>query len=146
MEINGKKVINGQRGFTLSITKRDIVKGKHKDPGGCAAALALMRENKDINGVRVHIGRIFVEAPNAWIRYKTPSSLRDEIIAFDRGGEFLPGDHQVKCLKKSEQAYIDNKEWRKIGPRDRSDELSKDRRKKRVSHIVPGVRARGVNR
>lgn len=146
MEINGKKVINGQRPFTLSITTRDIKKGKHKDPGGCAAAIALMRENTDIKSVRVHIGRIFVEAPNAWIRYKTPHSLRDEIVAFDRGGQFLPGDHQIGCLTKSEQAYIDNKEWRKQGPRDRSDEPARGDRKRRISHVVPGVRARGANR
>lgn len=146
MEIDGKKVINGQRGFTLEIVPRDIKKAKPKDPGGCAAAVALMREYKDIKRVRVHIGRIFVETVNAWVRYKTPSTLRDEIVALDRGGEFLPGTHEIGVLTKSEQAYIDNKEWRKKGPRDRSDEPSRSERKKRISHIVPGVRARGANR
>lgn len=142
MFINGKPVINGKRPFTLSINKKDIAKGKNKEPGGCAAAIALMRENKDITAVRVHVGRIFVEAPHAWVRYKTPSTLRDEIIAFDRGGEFWPGEHLVQPLTKSEQAYIDNKEWKKI-QRDRADDPPRSERKRQISHIVPGVRPRG---
>lgn len=143
--INGKKVINGQRPFTLTIVRRDILKGKGKDPAGCAAALAIMRENKDIKQVRVHIGRIFVEAPNAWIRYKTPRTLRDEIIAFDRGGAFLPGKHEVQCLTKAEQKYIDNQEWRKVN-REKREDKSRTERRRRITHMVPGVRARGANR
>jgi hypothetical protein len=145
MEINGKKVVNGQKPFTLRITVRDIRRSKSRDPGACAAAVALMRENKDIKSARVHVGRIFVEAPSAWVRYKTPKTLRDEIIAYDRGGRFVPGDHVVVPLTKSEQLYIESKAWRKEN-RDRSKDAPRDQRKRRTTHIVPDVRARGANR
>lgn len=145
MKINGKKVVNGKSDFRLKIQQRDITRGKSKAPAECAAALALMRENKDISSVRVHIGRIFIETPGAWLRYKTPHTLRDEIVAFDRGGQFLPGEHMVKALTPSEQRYIDDKEWRELKTRHRN-EKPRHERTKRISHIVPGVRPRGANK
>lgn len=146
MDIKGKPVINGQRPFELMITRHDIQKGKAHTPGGCAAAVALLRQDKQITQARVHVGRIFIEGPSAWIRYQTPHTLRDEIVAFDRGGSFLPGKHLVLPLTKSAQRYLDDKEWRKV-ERDKRKEGSKDKRKKRVlRHIVSGVRPRGANR
>lgn len=146
MKINGKSVINGQRGFSLRIESRDIAKGQTKSPSGCAAALALMRADKTIKAARVHVGRIFIEGPSAWVRYKTPRTLRDEIVSFDRGGKFLPGVHEIIPLTKSEQRYIDDKEWRKLKGRHR-DEKSKNQRVKRVTrHMVSDVRPRGANR
>jgi hypothetical protein len=105
-----------------------------------------MREFPEVQSVRVHIGRIFVETPKEWVRYKTPHTLRDEIVAFDRGGEFLPGSHEVKTLTEGEQRYIDDKVWRKRVAEARAREPAKKDRKKRITHIVPGVRARGANK
>lgn len=146
MKINGKPVINGQRPFNLTITVRDIKKGKSKVPGGCAAAVALVRENKDITQARVHVGRIFIEGPTAWVRYMTPRTLRDEIVAFDRGGSFAPGTHKVMPLTKTQQKYIDDKEWRDLDRARRVEASKKDRVKRTTRHIVSGVRPRGANR
>ena len=147
MKINGKPVINGQRAFNLRIIPADIKKGQSKSPAGCAAAVALVREHKDITAARVHLGRIFIEGPSAWVRYKTPHTLRDEIVAYDRGGTFMPGHHEIIPLTKSEQRYIDDKEWRKQLVRKRENENKRGERKTRaVRHIVSGVRPRGANR
>lgn len=137
--IGGKPVVNGKEKFMLDIIKQDIKKGKGKDPRGCAAAVALLRSDKGLLSVRVHVGRLFLETPTQWIRYKTPRTLRDEIVAFDRGGEFLVGEHEVIPLTPAEQKYLEDKEWKYA-----RKGTGKPKSNRSNQHIVPGVRGRGV--
>ena len=94
MEISGKKVIDAKKPLELEITTSDVRLGNTKDPGGCAAALALKRQT-GVKAARVHVGRVYIETPDAWVRYITPASLRAEIIAFDRGGSFEAGEYHL---------------------------------------------------
>lgn len=143
MEINGKPVLNGKKRWMLSIDQVDIKGGRNKDPGGCAAARAILREHKEIKSVRVHIGRIFVEHEKHWERFQTPESLRSEVVAFDRGGSFMPGTHTIRPLSPSglrslEGAYQENrKEPRKSGKK----KIARARQ-----YNIHGVRARGATR
>src|SRR5882672_10461302 len=93
MEINGKKVVDARTSAKIAITDHDVKDGANKNPSGCAAALAAKRDVKDCISARVHIGRVYIEMPTRWVRYMTPESLRTEIIAFDRGGTFQPGQY-----------------------------------------------------
>lgn len=104
MKINGKKVEDARHKIILTITKRDCINGNTRDPGGCAAARALLREVPKCTKARVHLGRIYVDVGAKWLRYKTPQTIRQEIIAFDRGAEFSPGDYTVSPLCASERA------------------------------------------
>lgn len=104
MEINGKPVVDARSPVVITITKRDCINGDTRDPGSCAAARALVREVPKCTKARVHLGRIYVEVGARWYRYKTPMSIRSEIIAFDRGAEFSPGEYKLSPLCPSEQA------------------------------------------
>ena len=155
MEINGKKVIDATRKATIHITQTDTVKGATKDPGACAAARAAKRDIADCLSARVHIGRVYVEHKDKWVRYFTPDALRTEIIAFDRGGTFQAGTYDLKPPSPAE-SEIARKESRSGGDRhkDRNNIAAKasvNRRKtlkvaKIKRHAVTGIRPSGANR
>lgn len=102
MRIAGKKVVDARGKLTLSITQRDCDKGNTKDPAACAAALALIRQTH-AKSARVHLGRVYVDNGTHWTRYSTPKSLRTEIVAFDRGGTFEPGDYVLTPMPPAQQ-------------------------------------------
>src|SRR4051812_25480409 len=100
MEIKGVRVKDATRPITIEIKDRDVKNGNTKNPAACAAALACKRT---FNGAetRVHIGRTYVKLGKEWVRFRTPLSLRTEIITFDRGGTFAPGKYTLQPMPKS---------------------------------------------
>jgi hypothetical protein len=93
--INGLPIANARQPLALHITAKDVKTAKIKRPDYCVVAQALKREQHALE-VRVHLGRVYVRTtPNEWTRYITPGSLRNEIIAFDRGGTFATGVHTL---------------------------------------------------
>jgi hypothetical protein len=151
MEINGKKVVDATSKATIHITPLDATKGANKDPAACAAARAAKRDIADCLSARVHIGRVYVEHKNKWVRYFTPEALRTEIIAFDRGGTFQPGDYTLMPPSASER---EEARKRKQGGSDTSRNKpgnlpTKHPRKLRIAkikrHEVTGIRPKGAN-
>lgn len=101
--IEGLPIINAKKGITLHVKPCDIKKARKKSPGHCAVALACMRE-KRAKEVRVHLSRVYLRMNESnWVRYEVPVSMREEIIAFDRGGEFAPSLFYIKPGKPSAQ-------------------------------------------
>ena len=150
MEINGKRVVNAKKAATIKITPRDVANGDTKDPGGCAAAKAAKHSIEECISARVHIGRVYIETPKQWIRYNTPDSLRTEIIAFDKGGSFQPGEYELKPITagdSTEPKTRGQKNRNKMGssptknPRKLAVKVAKIKR-----HSVTGIRPRGANR
>lgn len=135
--IDGLPILNAKQVVTLHITKSDVEHADPKDPGRCAIARCLRRQGaKD---VKVHLARTYVRNNDGnWIRYATPLALRYELIAFDRGGRFAPGDYALRPLIPSR---------RPTGKRLGSPELPPARRKRAVAkrrrppvHMVTDVR------
>src|SRR5229473_1329182 len=103
MKIAGLPVVDAPKKRTITITESDVEKGNTKDPAKCAAAQALLRE-KDCTEARVHIGRTYLKIGKKWVRYHTPESLRGEIISFDRGAMFQPGEYTLTPMQPSKKA------------------------------------------
>lgn len=144
--IGGKPVVDAARAVTLHISAMDTKKGGVKDPGACAAALAAMREIPNCTAARIHLGRayIFNEKKKHWIRFKTPEALRGEIIAFDRGGSFEPGEYKLapmspSDLKPKPKTFTSSN----VGRDTPRPTKTKNPRK---LHVVKGVRQHGANR
>ena len=144
MEINGKKVVNATKNLKIHITQRDALEGANKNPSSCAAARAVKRDAPDCVSARVHIGRVYVETPTKWIRYKTPDSLRSEIIAFDRGGTLDPGDYLLGIPETHEPKTSSG------GTNKRNNPATKGHRKMLIAkikrHEVTGIRPKGASR
>ncbi len=97
-------IIDAKRPVTLVITKRDVTTADTKEPAHCVVAKAC-RRMMNAAEVRVHLSRTYVRANEGnWTRFFTPRSLRQEIIAFDRGGKFEPGQYQLGVIPKAKQS------------------------------------------
>jgi hypothetical protein len=141
MEINGKPVINSKRKIMIEISPRDIKKGMTRDPGSCAAAQCLMRTVPGIKGARVHVKMTYIEFDDHWERLRTPPSLSREIVAFDRGAPFYPGQYNIGPLSKGEQERY----GKAAGQGGGQDKTNRNKRR-RPYHITEGIRERGANK
>ncbi len=135
-QIDGLPIIDSTRALRVTINKNDIAKADVKNPEDCVIARAVRREHH-VKEVRVHLGRVYLRANEGnWVRYFTTRALRTEIIAFDRGGTFEPGEYSLKGVPPSHKLGAKRKAYAKkkvIGP--------KTRKKKRMTpHVVTNVR------
>jgi hypothetical protein len=145
--IRGVPVSDAETPVTLHITQADCERGAKKDPTKCAAALALKRAT-NCDETRVHMACTYLRFGNKWLRYATPPSLKAEIISFDRGGGFYPGDFRlrpmpaVQRLKPPRQkSAFKTKRRSELSQRAKSSE-KKLKGEPRVFHRVGGVRER----
>lgn len=151
MEINGKRVVDAKSKIKIHITPRDATEGDNKNPSGCAAARAAKRDIPHCINARVHIGRVYVEHKREWVRYFTPDALRTEIIAFDRGGTFQPGEYELKPPSPCEREEA-RKEYRTGSETNRSGSGRRTKRRQKIKvaiikrHNVTGIRPKGAAR
>ncbi len=138
LKIDGLPVVDATKPITLHIGQHDIPRSKDKNPAKCVAAQACMRD-LGAEAARIHLSRVFIKMPGKkqWVRYATPSSLRSEIIAFDRGGRFIVGEFVLRAIKPSHRKDA----YRKRDKRKRHDQGKVGTGKKRVNHLTQGVRA-----
>lgn len=147
MEINGKKVVDARSPLKIIVTDDDAKKGANKNPSGCAAARAILRSYKEegVIGARVHLGRVYVEHKDKFVRYTTPENLRTEIITFDRAKtvQFMPGTYTLRPMAPSNRLGLSDSRHK-----NQSSGTRWGKRKKiaRAIHQVEGVRAHGANR
>ncbi len=150
MEIAGKRVIDAKRPAVIKITPRDVKEGDNKNPSSCAAAKAAKHSIEECISARVHIGKVYIEIQKNWVRYDTPDALRTEIIAFDKGGSFQPGEYKLRA--PSPANTTDGR--KRAADRDRALRAKSPQhpRKLRVKvakikrHEVTGIRPKGANR
>lgn len=144
MKINGKKVVDATKPATINITKHDTTAGDNKNPSSCAAARAAVRD-VDCVSARVHIGRVYIEEEKRWVRYKTPDALRTEIIAFDKGGSFQPGEYVLNPPAPSDRLRNNGNNH---ATKKRPSKVKSPRKliAKIKRHEVTGIRPKGANR
>ncbi len=131
LRIDGLPIINARAPITLTVNDKDIEGGDIKKPDQCAFARCCRRA-AHAKEVRVHLGRVYIRTNNTnWVRFITPPSLRTEIIAFDRGGEFAPGSYTLPAPSKA----------KRTGKRQGSNKSTpRAGKKRRKPHIVTNVR------
>lgn len=93
----GLPVVDADKDMVIHVNAKDIANSIKKNPDKCAAANAGKRELR--RDVKVFLSRMYVKADNGkkWIRYLTPSNAAREIVSFDRGSSFEPGDYKFKA-------------------------------------------------
>lgn len=132
-KINGLPVVNSRKSVRLIITPSDVTAGKLKAPRDCAAAIACRRQLR-AKEAKVHLGRTYIRSNGEWIRFITPRALRDEIIAFDRGGKFHPGKFTLSGMQPS----------KRTGRRQGTHDVRRGRRTVHRNHVVMNVRPMGL--
>lgn len=101
MKIKGLPVRDASKKIRIVIAAQDAKFGENKDPGHCAVARACLRQVPHCSEARIHIGRTYLRFGDHWLRYATAPALRGQIITFDRGGKFDPGEYFLNPLPKS---------------------------------------------
>lgn len=130
-EINGKKIVDARYAMAVKVDLDDIKRGDPHKHNACAVARACVR-GLDAVSAHVSLSRTYVEYPKRVLRFVTPPSLRQEIVAFDQGGKFTPDTYFL--LPPSESA--------KLGAPDRrSAKTGKPAKKRRKYHKPSDVRS-----
>lgn len=137
MKIEGIDVEDGDETITIRITKRDVRFGALKTSRACAAARALCRQG-DCEAARVHISRAYIKQGGTWKRYQVPPALRTEIVAFDRGGHFEPGEYKLAPMSPALRLENQSKPRPPVGAKTRK----RSSKAGRSYHMVSGVRDR----
>lgn len=129
ISIDGLPVKDAAKSLILTVTKEDVKNGKRKSENDCAAAVACKRQFKATEA-RIHLGRTYLRFNGHFKRYHTPPGMRTEMIAFDKGGSFEPGNYLLR--KMAPHRATDHLRKRKTGPR--------KTKKRGVYHILKNVR------
>jgi len=135
LQIDGLPVLNATEPLLLKVTGRDVAKATLKQPNECAVARACARQFH-VKEARVHLGRIYLRTNETnWVRYMTPKPLRDEIIAFDRGGAFEPGEYTIGAVDKWRRDRAGRTQGGKSTPK-----AKRSGKRRRAPHVVQNVR------
>lgn len=128
--IDGLPVIDAREPIILKIQRRDITGANVKTPDQCVIARACRRQ-LHVKEARVHLSRMYLRLNDTnWVRYIVPKSARAEIIAFDRGGDFEPGEFKFDRVTPSQAIGKKRSPGKRIGTKP----------KIRKPHIVTNVR------
>jgi hypothetical protein len=138
MKIGGLVVKDADEKVVVHITKDDVRKGSLKKSNSCAAAQALCREGH-CDEARVHFSRAYLRKGKKWTRYVVNKALRSEVLAFDRGGVFEPGEYILAPVQPTVRLDAPAKRPRGI---DDGSQPKRGNRTKRPYHVVTGVRAK----
>ena len=121
--MNDVPIINALKPAKITVTSLDVERGDSKAPGACPAARACCH-TLHASAARVYISTTFVELPaktarhycdrrslNAitkrgpvWVRFRTPSALRTEVMSMDRSKTFDPGEYTLPPIQPSHRA------------------------------------------
>jgi len=102
MRIDGKHVVDAKKPLMLEVTADDIRHSNPLDPAGCAAAVAVMRQ-EGVAKAYVHLSKVYIERRTHWERFDNPRALRQEVVVFDRKGEFAPDEFKLNPPSPSQK-------------------------------------------
>jgi hypothetical protein len=94
------KVVDSKKSLTISVTRADCRRASSKSPSQCAMAKAVQHQH---DGAIISTSVAYVIDGNKAVRYKVPSSLSREIVAFDRNAGFAPGQYRLTAPSKMER-------------------------------------------
>ncbi len=139
LTLDGKPIFNAKRALKVTVSKKNCDSADRKEPGNCAMAKAC-RQELHVLEARVHLGRVYVrtaQKPDRWTRYQTTAALRTEIIAFDKGGSFAPGEYTLAALPPKAAARYGKQQGSKQPGRKKNKDSGKRRK---TPHVVTNVR------
>lgn len=138
MKIAGVEVEDASEPLVITVNKTDVRIGAKKNADTCAMARALCRQT-GCEAAKVHFSRAYIKQGRKWLRFAVPPALRSEVLAFDRGGEFAPGEYRLHPVQPT--VRLDAPVRRKTGHRN-GKKPQRGNRPRQPYHVVSGVRAK----
>ena len=88
------EVVDADDPITVEVTARDVSTSKRKAHAECAMAVACKR-SKNVDGVLISTTSAYLIKGNTAVRYAVPPSVAREVVVFDRGSDFMPGEYSL---------------------------------------------------
>jgi hypothetical protein len=128
---NVNKVVDAKKDATVEVLPRDISRAAKKNHNACALARACERTFM-VDAAVITPYRAFLIKGDVATRYMLTDHARREIIAFDRGAAFMPGEYDMRAPRNAERIG-----HRLLGaPTDRKGRKDVSRRAYRVTEGV----------
>ena len=89
-----ESVEDATRSLKIEVTSRDVSTSKRKAHAECAMAVACKRV-KELDGVLIATSVAYLIKGDKATRYEVPNSVAREVVAFDRGAAFEPGEYHL---------------------------------------------------
>ncbi len=89
-----KKVIHATEPVSVRVGKADCKEGRRLLTDDCALARAAKRQMK-ADGVAIRLSDSFVVKGDTAIRFKTPETVKRELVSFDRHQDFASGTYRL---------------------------------------------------
>lgn len=121
VEENNLKIVDAKRDLIVEVKNCDT-KAARKAPQHCAFAQACKRQEKNIGAAVFLRSMAYIQRGDKLVRYRIPSSVSKEIVAFDRGGKLEPGEYYLRKITPSytRTGYSKRKKAYKLGKRKRT--------------------------
>lgn len=139
MKIAGVEVKDADKPMTITVNKADVRAGAKKNANTCAMANAVCRQTGAV-AAKIHFSRAYVKKNGQWLRFTVPPALRSEVLAFDRGGEFAPGEYRLGPIQPT--LRLDRPAEKRWKPDYNKTRKSATGKRRKPYHVVSGVRAR----
>lgn len=88
-------VKDGRGDLHIIVTTTDT-KASVKNHKDCAIAKACKRL-QGVDGAVISVATAFIIKGDTAYRYRVPSAVAREVVAFDRGASFTPGEYELKA-------------------------------------------------
>jgi|SRR6267142_1268100 len=89
-----KTVTDAKKNVNIEVTNADDKAAAKKSHKTCAMAVACKRKFK-LDGVVISVNRAYLVKGDRAERFELPPSVSREVVSFDRGGGFEPGEYQL---------------------------------------------------
>jgi hypothetical protein len=104
---NVTEVKDASKDLIFKVTETDVRKARHKDHLECVLARACKR-SFGVSTIMA-LKTCYIIQGNTAIRYKVPERAAREIVAFDRGASFSPGEYRFKAPSKREKLGVSHR-------------------------------------
>ncbi len=94
---NVKFVTDAKTNAFIEVTDADVKKSKLKNHKECAMAVACKRKFK-LDGVIIAKSVAYLVKGNKARRFDVPESVSREVVSFDRGSGFSPGNYALRAV------------------------------------------------
>ncbi len=91
-EVN--RVMDAKAHMNIEVTKHDDSVATKKAHKGCAMAVACKRK-LNLDGVIISVKTAYMIKGKKAIRFIVPEHVSREVVSFDRGGHFEPGEYSL---------------------------------------------------
>lgn len=89
-----KQVVHAKTAVKVEVSPKDCTEGKSYQTSECALAKAARRQFK-ADGVAIRLTDSFVVQGDTATRFKTPESVKRELVSFDRHKDFASGTYYL---------------------------------------------------